>query len=74
MSDTKEPTQVKQINLNEIIKPLRIKLSRKSFLSLIEDVADNLDNKNYHITINNNKYNLKNEEQFLLEIVKKKNQ
>ena len=71
-SDTKEPTKVKQINLNEIIKPLRIKLSRKGFLSLIEDVADNLGNKNYHITINNNKYNLKNVEQFLLEIVTKK--
>ena len=47
-------------------------MSRKGFLSLIEDVADNLDNKNYHITINNNKYNLKNVEKILLEIVTKK--
>ena len=44
--DTKEPTQLKQINLNEIIKPLWIKLSRNDFLSLVKDVVNNLDNKN----------------------------
>ena len=44
--DTKEPTQLKQINLNEIIKPLWIKLSRNDFLSLLKDVVNNLDNKN----------------------------
>ena len=71
--DTKEPTQLKLINLNEIIKPLWIKLSTNDFLSLIKDVVNNLDNKNYRTTINNNKYDLKNAEQFLLEKVTKKN-
>ena len=70
--DTKEPTQLKQINLNEIIKPLWIKLPRNDFISLIKDVVNNFDNKNYQTMINSNKYNLKNAEQFLLEIVVKK--
>ena len=70
-SYTEEPTQLEQIDLNEITKPLWIKLSRKDFISLIKDVVNNLDNKNYWTVINNNKYNLKNAEQFLLEIVKK---
>ena len=70
--DTKEPTQLKQINLNEIIKPLWIKLSRNDFLSLIKDVVNNLDNNNYQTTISNNKYDLKNVEQFLLKIVTEK--
>ena len=69
--DTKEPTQLKQINLNELIKPLWIKLSRNDFLLLIKDITNNLDNKNYQTTISNNKYDLKNAEQFLLEIVPK---
>ena len=47
-------------------------MSRKDFISFIKDVINNLDNKNYQTVINNNKYNLKNEEQFLLEIVVKK--
>ena len=72
-SDTKEPTQLKQIDLNEITKPLQIKLSRGCFISLIKDVVNNLDNKNYQTVINNNKYNLKNAKQFLLDIVVKKN-
>ena len=71
--DAKEPTQLKQINLNETIKPLWIKLSINDFLSLIKDVANNLDNNNYQTTISNNKYDLKNAEQFLLKIVTKKN-
>ena len=71
-SDTKEPTQLKQIDLNEITKPLQIKLSRGCFISLIKDVVNNLDNKNYQTVINNNKYNLKNAKQFLLDIVVKK--
>ena len=70
--DTKEPTQLKQINLNEIIKPLWIKLSRKNFLSLVKDVVNNLDNKNYQTMISNNRYDLTNVEQFLLEIITKK--
>ena len=49
-----------------------IKLPRGDFISLIKDVVNNLDNKNYHTVINNNKYNLKNAEQILLEIVAKK--
>ena len=69
--DTKEPTQLKQINLNELIKPLWIKLSRNDFLLLIKDITNNLDNKNYQTAISNNKYDLKNAEQFLLEIVPK---
>ena len=71
-SDTKEPTQLKQIDLNEITKPLGIKLSRGDFISLIKDVVNNLDNKNYQTVINNNKYDVNNAEQFLLEIVAKK--
>ena len=44
-SGTKESTQLKQIDLNEITKPLGIKLSRGDFISLIKDVVNNLDNK-----------------------------
>ena len=51
--DTKEPTQLKHIDLNEITKPLWIKLSRIDFISLIKDVANNLDNKNYQSVIIN---------------------
>ena len=67
--DTKEPTKLKQINLNEIIKPLWTNLFRNYFLSLIKDVVNNLDNKSYQTTISNNRYGLTNVEQFLLEIV-----
>ena len=71
-SDTKEPTQLKQIDLNEITKPLWIKLSRSDFASLIKDVVNNLDNKDYQTKINNDNYDLGNAEQFLLKIVTKK--
>ena len=71
-SDTKEPTQLKQIDLNEIRKPLWIKLSISSLTSLIKDVLNNLDKKDYQNKINNGKYDLKNAEQFLLKIVAKK--
>ena len=71
-SDTKEPTQLKQIDLNEITKPLWIKLSRSDFASLIKDVVNNLDNKDYQTKINNYNYDLKNSEQFLLKIITKK--
>ena len=47
-------------------------MSRSNFLSLVKDVANNLDNKDYQTTISNNKYDLKNAEQFLLKIVTKK--
>ena len=71
-SDTKKPTQLKQIDLNEITKPLWIKLSRSDFASLIKDVVNNLDNKDYQTKINNDNYDLNNEEQFLRKIVAKK--
>ena len=40
-SDIKQPTQLKQLNLNEVSKPLWINLSREDFNSLTKDVADN---------------------------------
>ena len=71
-SDTKEPTQLKQIDLNEITKPSWIKLSRSNFGSLIKDLVNNLDNKDYQTKINSDNYDLKNAKQVLLEIVTKK--
>ena len=71
-SDTKEPTQLKQIDLNEITKPSWIKLSRSNFGSLINNLVNNLDNKDYQTRINSDNYDLKNAEQVLLEIVTKK--
>ena len=71
-SDTKEPTQLKQIDLNEIAKPSWIKLSRSNFGSLINNLVNNLDNKDYQTKINSDNYDLKNAEQVLLEIVTKK--
>ena len=40
-------------------------------MSKIKDIVNNLDNKNYQTLISNNKYDLKNGEQFLLETVTK---
>ena len=40
-------------------------------MSLIKDVVNNLDNKDYQNKINNVNYDLKSAEQFLLEIEKK---
>ena len=71
-SDTKQPTQSKHIDLNEITKPLWLKLCRSDLTSLIKDVVNNLENKDYQTTINNDEYYLKNEEQFLLKVVTKK--
>ena len=68
-SDTKQSKQLKQLDLNEITKPLWIKLSRSDFASVIKDV-NNLDNKGYQTKINNDNYDLEYVEQFLLEIVK----
>ena len=45
---------------------------RSDFLSLVKDVVNNLDNKDYQTAISNNRYDLKNAEQFLPEIVTKK--
>ena len=71
-SDTKQSIQLKQLDLNEITKPLWIKLSRSDFASVIKDV-NNLDNKGYQTKINKGNYDLEYVEQFLLEIVTKKN-
>ena len=47
-SDLKQPTQLKQLKLNEISKPLWVNLSRENFDSLIKDVVDNLYNEDYN--------------------------
>ena len=70
--DIKQLTQLKQLNLNEISKLSWINLSRENFNSLIKDVVDNLDNADYKTTVNNRRYDLKNKEQLLLEIITKK--
>ena len=49
-----------------------IEVSRKHFISLIKDVADNLDKKDYKTTVNNADYNSENAEKYLLEIITKK--
>ena len=46
-SGTKQPTQLKQLNLNKLSKPLWIEISRNDFVSLIKVVVDNLDDKDY---------------------------
>ena len=71
-SDIKQLTQLKQLNLNEISKPLWIEIPRKDFISLIKDIVDNLDNKDFQTTVNRRKYDLKNEEKCLLKIIIKK--
>ena len=71
-SDIKQPTQLKQLNLNEISKPLWINLSREDFNLLIKDVPDNLDNKNYKTNADGRIYGLKNAKKFLLDIGTKK--
>ena len=59
-SDIKQPMQLKQLKLNEIPKPLWIKLTRKDFDSLIKDVVNNLDNEDYKTIVTGKKYDLKN--------------
>ena len=71
-SNIKQPTQLKHLNLNEISKPLWIKISKNDFFSLIKDVNDNLDNKDYQTKVGDNNYSLKNAEEYLLEIITKK--
>ena len=44
-SDIKQPTQIKELKLNEVPKSLCIKLPRKDFDLLIKDVVNNLDNE-----------------------------
>ena len=46
--------------------------SRENFSSLIEDVVDSLVIEDYKTTVNNRRYDLKNAENFLLEIISRK--
>ena len=71
-SDIKQPAQLKQLNLNEISKPLWIEIPRNDFISLIKDVFDHLDNMDFQTTVNKRKYDLKNAEKYLLKIIIKK--
>ena len=71
-SGTKKPTQLKQIDLNEITKSLWFNLSRRYLASLVKDVVNNLDNKDYQTTINNDKYDFKMQNYFFLKTVTKK--
>ena len=71
-SDPKQLTKLKQLKLNEISKSLWINLSRENFSSLIEDVVDSLVIEDYKTTVNNRRYDLKNAEKFLLEIISRK--
>ena len=57
--------------INELQKPSRVNLTEEDFNLLIKDVVDNLDDENYKTTVNNRKYNLRNTENFLLEITTK---
>ena len=66
------PTKLKQLNLNETLKPLWINMSRKDFKLLIKDVADNLNNKVYQATVNGLKYDFQKANEFLLETGTKK--
>ena len=68
-SDIKQPTQLKQLNLNEISKQLWIQIPRNDFISLIKYVFDNLDKKDFQTTVNKRKYDLKNAETYLLKII-----
>ena len=43
-SDIKQPPQIEELKLNEVPKPLCIKLPRKDFDLLIKDVVNNLEN------------------------------
>ena len=45
----------------------------KKFILLITNVVDNLDNEDCKTTVNNRRYDLKNAEKILLEIVTTKN-
>ena len=71
-SGIRQPTQLKQLNLNKILKPLWIEISTDDFISLIKDVVNNLDDKYYQTTVDKLKYDLKNAEKYLLEIIIKK--
>ena len=71
-SDSKDPTQLKQIDLNETTKPFWIKLSKSDFASLIKDVVNNLDNNDYQTKINNDNYDLKKAHKLYENLIKPK--
>ena len=71
-SDTKDPTQLKQIDLNETTKLFWIKLSKSDFASLIKDVVNNLDNNDYQTKINNDNYDLKKAHKLYENLIKPK--
>ena len=71
-SNIKQPTRLKHLKLNEISKLLWIKFFKNDFISLIKDVNDNLEIKDYQTKVGDNNYNLKNAEEYLLEIITKR--
>ena len=71
-SDTKDPRQLKQIDLNETTKLFWIKLSKSDFASLIKDVVNNLDNNDYQTKINNDNYDLKKAHKLYENLIKPK--
>ena len=72
-SNIKQPAQLKYFNLfKEISKPLWIKITRNDFISLIKDIANNLDDKDYQTAADKRNCDLRNAENFLLEITTKK--
>ena len=72
-SNIKQPAQLKYFNLfKEISKPLWIKITRNDFISLIKDIANNLDDKDYQTAADKRNCGLRNAENFLLEITTKK--
>ena len=70
--DIEQRTQLKQLNLNEISRPLWIKLTGKDVDALTKDVVDNLDSKDYKTTVRGHEYDLKNAKSFLLEMTTQK--
>ena len=57
-------SDIKQLNPNEISKPLWMNLSTEDSNSLIKNVTDNLDNKNYKTNVDGRPYGLKNAKRF----------
>ena len=62
-----EPEQTEE-DPNKIVKPSQINISDDNYNSLMQDVANNLGNKNYQTTVNNQKYDLNKAKNFLLNI------
>ena len=71
-SDFKQPMQWKQLQANEIQKPLQFELSKEDFNLLIKDVANSLEDESHKTSLNNHGYDLKNAEKCLLKVTTKK--